>query len=200
MRRFPLQGQKKRKGSRGAADVTRIRREARSPSGRDAATHHPRGHERGERDGLLRRRASLRVGIAGRDRGQWVGREARAIRRARKDRTRGSDLTQRSTETPRSTRRTPRARPRTWPVLPMISTLSPLGTALTMPCIHPAPVATMVVVGGSKVCRAGGGCLPFSLQAGFEHFCQKCEIIMWNVPNVYTTRFVTSSPRTRSSP
>ena len=70
--------QKKRKGSRGAADVTRIRREARLPSGRDAATHHPRGHERGERDDLLRRRASLRVGIAGRDRGQWVGREARA--------------------------------------------------------------------------------------------------------------------------
>ena len=171
-RRFPTayRRQKKRKGSRGAADVTRIRREARLPSGRDAATHHPRGHERGERDGLLRRRASLRVGIAGRDRGQWVGREARAIRRARKDRTRGSDLTRRSTETPRSTRRTPRARPRTWPVLPMISTLSPLGTALTMPCIHPAPFATMVVVGGSKVCRAGGGCVPFSLQAGFEHF------------------------------
>jgi hypothetical protein len=54
----------------------------------------------------------------------------------------------------------------------MISTLSPLGTALTMPCIHPAPVATMVVVGCSKVFRAGGGCVPFSLQAGFEHKSQ----------------------------
>lgn len=123
-------------------------------------THHPRGDERGERDGLLRRRASLRVEIAGRDRCQSMRGDARAIRRARKDRTgRRSDLTQRSTETPRSTRRSPRAR--TWPVLPMISTLSPLGTALTMPCIHPAPVATMVVVGGSESVPSRGGGVPF---------------------------------------
>jgi hypothetical protein len=46
-------------------------------------------------------------------------------------------------------------------VLPMISTLSPLGTALTMPCIHPAPVATMVVVGGSESVPSRGGGVPF---------------------------------------
>ena len=168
-----------RKGSRGAADVTRIRRAARLPSGRDAATHHPRGHERGERDGLLRRRASLRVGIAGRDRGQWMGRGARAIRRARKDRTRGSDLTQRSRETPRSTRRSPRARPRTRPVLPMISTLSPLGTALTMPCIHPAPVATMVVVGGSKVCRSAEDAFLFHKRRRGECLLESGSSALW---------------------
>ena len=153
---------KREKGIRGAADekVTRIGKA--ECAGTRRGTHHPRGDERGERDGLLRRRASLRVEIAGRDRGQSMGGDARAIRRARKDRTgRRSDLTQRSTETPRSTRRSPRARARTWPVLPMISTLSPLGTALTMPCIHPAPVATMVVVGGSESVPRRGGGVPF---------------------------------------
>ena len=161
-------GERKRRTRKRKRNVLAARKNGKSGSrGRDAdlargavasgcvvATHHPWGYERGERDSLLRRWASLRVEIAGRDRGQCMGREARAILRARKDLSRGSDLTQRSRETPRSTRRSHRARPRTRPALPMISTLSPLGTALTMPCIHPAPVATMVVVGGSKVCRS----------------------------------------------
>jgi hypothetical protein len=84
--------QKKGKGSRGAADVTRIDWEGglRLPTRR--GTHHPRGDERGERDGLLRRRASLRVEIAGRDRGQSMRGDTRAIRRARKDRTDGDRI------------------------------------------------------------------------------------------------------------